>query len=79
VREETKKGKAEHKTMGYAKEPLPQPSDFLKKHEKEFVLPERMPNRVELLPFSSNFQFSQFPKQNRWCEMKLKNLVYPIR
>ena len=27
--------------MGYAKEPLPKPSEFLKAHQKEPVLPER--------------------------------------
>jgi hypothetical protein len=41
VREEANKNKTDHRTMGYAKEPAPQPNSFLKKHEKEFVLPER--------------------------------------
>lgn len=26
--------------MGYAKEPVPKPNEFLKAHEKEFKLPE---------------------------------------
>jgi hypothetical protein len=42
VREEMQKPKQDHRTMGYAKEPVPKPNDFLKAHGKEFVLPERM-------------------------------------
>ncbi|CAF1598222.1 unnamed protein product, partial [Didymodactylos carnosus] len=33
--ESLNKGKYDHRTMGYAEEPLPNPEKFLKKHEKE--------------------------------------------
>lgn len=36
VREEHKAKKQDHRTMGYAKEPVPKPNEFLKAHEKEF-------------------------------------------
>lgn len=42
VREEFVKPKQDHRTMGYAKEPVPRPNEYLKAHEKEFKLPERM-------------------------------------
>lgn len=41
VIEETVKPKQDHRTMGYAKEPVPKPNDFLKAHAKEPKLPER--------------------------------------
>jgi hypothetical protein len=41
VREEVKQVKQDHRTMGYAKEPVPRPSDYLKAHEKEFKLPDK--------------------------------------
>ena len=41
VREEVKKPKQDHRTMGYAKEPVPKPDNFLKAHQKEPKLPER--------------------------------------
>jgi hypothetical protein len=40
VREEVQRVKQDHRTMGYAKEPVPKPNEFLKAHEKEFKLPE---------------------------------------
>lgn len=40
VRDEVKNVKKDHRTMGYAKEPVPRPNEFLKAHEKEFKLPE---------------------------------------
>ncbi len=40
VREEIKKVKDDHKTMGFAKEAVPKPNEFLKAHEKEFKYPE---------------------------------------
>jgi len=41
VREEVRQAKYDHRTMGYAKEPVPKPNEFLKAHEKEFKLPEK--------------------------------------
>ena len=41
VRDELKNPKQDHRTMGYAKEPLAKPTEYLKAHEKEPVLPER--------------------------------------
>lgn len=35
VRESFKEGKDDHRTMGYAEEPLPDPQQFLKKHTSE--------------------------------------------
>lgn len=40
VKEEVKINKQDHRTMGYAKEPVPKPNEYLKAHEKEFKLPE---------------------------------------
>lgn len=40
VRDEIKRIKQDHRTMGYAKEPLAKPSEYLKAHEKEPRLPE---------------------------------------
>jgi hypothetical protein len=40
VKEEYKATKKDHRTMGYAKEPVPKPNEYLKAHEKEFKLPE---------------------------------------
>jgi len=40
VRDEVRKVKQDHRTMGYAKEPVPKPNEYLKAHEKEFKLPE---------------------------------------
>lgn len=40
MREEAHKVKQDHRTMGFAKEPVPKPTDFLKAHEKEFKFPE---------------------------------------
>lgn len=40
VRQEVRKTKQDHRTMGYAKEPVPKPDEFLKAHQKEFKLPE---------------------------------------
>ncbi|XP_059179309.1 enkurin-like [Physella acuta] len=41
VREEYVAGRDESKTMGPAKVPAPQPTDYLKKHEKEPQLPQK--------------------------------------
>lgn len=41
VREEVKQVKKDHRTMGFAKEPVPKPNEYLKAHEKEFKLPEK--------------------------------------
>jgi thioredoxin-related protein len=35
VRESFKGGKHEHRTMGYAEEPVPDPQQFLKKHQND--------------------------------------------
>jgi len=32
--------KQDHRTMGFAKEPVPKPTEYLKAHEKEPRLPE---------------------------------------
>lgn len=40
AKEELKAVKDNHRTMGYAKEPVPKPDQFVKAHSKEFVLPE---------------------------------------
>ena len=32
--------KDDHRTMGFAKEPVPKPNEFLKAHQKEFVPPK---------------------------------------
>lgn len=40
VREEFYKPKQDHRTMGFAKEPVPKPNEFLKAHEKDFKSPE---------------------------------------
>lgn len=40
VKNESNKGKFEHRTMGYPKVPLRAPDDFLKKHENEPQLDE---------------------------------------
>ena len=45
VRDEVKQVKRDHRTMGYAKEPVPRPDEFLKAHEKEFKLPEPQQSR----------------------------------
>lgn len=39
VKEEYTSGRGKYRTMGLAKEPVPSTDDFLKKHEKEPVLP----------------------------------------
>ncbi|CAF0774141.1 unnamed protein product [Brachionus calyciflorus] len=40
AKDELKNVKQDHRTMGYAKEPVPKPTDYLKAHQKEFKLPE---------------------------------------
>ena len=40
VKDEIQRVKQDHRTMGYAKEPVPKPSEFLKAHEKEPKLPQ---------------------------------------
>jgi hypothetical protein len=40
VKVEVKKNKQDHRTMGFAKEPVPKPNEYLKAHEKEYKLPE---------------------------------------
>lgn len=37
VRTEVKNTKSDHRTMGYLKEPVPKPDEFLKAHAKEFT------------------------------------------
>ena len=49
VKDEIKRVKQDHRTMGYAKEPVPKPNEYLKAHEKEPKLPQ--PNN-----FSINYQ-----------------------
>jgi len=44
VREELKAVKKDHRTMGFAKEPVPKPNEFLKAHEKEPKPKEVDPN-----------------------------------
>uniref|UniRef100_T1JAA9 Enkurin domain-containing protein n=1 Tax=Strigamia maritima TaxID=126957 RepID=T1JAA9_STRMM len=41
VKEEIKKNRSSHRTMGVAEETLPQPQSFLKKHTKELKLEEQ--------------------------------------
>ena len=41
AKDEYTKQKVDHKTMGQAKVPLRQPESFMKKHEREPVLPDR--------------------------------------
>ncbi|CAG5134770.1 unnamed protein product [Candidula unifasciata] len=41
IKEEFQTGHAHYKTMGPAKVPVPQPTEFLKKHEKEPQLPNK--------------------------------------
>lgn len=41
VKVETKAPKKDHKTMGYEKTPLRGPGEFVKRHEKEPILPEK--------------------------------------
>lgn len=41
VKDETKAPKKDHKTMGFEKTPLRAPGEFVKKHEKEPILPEK--------------------------------------
>jgi len=43
VKHETKAPKKDHKTMGFEKTPLRGPDQFVKKHEKEPVLPDKKP------------------------------------
>ena len=40
AKEEYTKQKVDHKTMGQAKVPVRQPESFMKKHEREPVLPD---------------------------------------
>ncbi|RNA39545.1 enkurin [Brachionus plicatilis] len=40
AKDELKKVKQDHRTMGYSKEPVPKPNEYLKAHEKEPKLPD---------------------------------------
>ncbi|CAF3376893.1 unnamed protein product [Rotaria sp. Silwood1] len=62
VRETFKEGKHEHRTMGYAEEPLPDPQQFLKKKQNESKTVTNPAEKKSLGPFleklSDNWQFN---------------------
>ncbi len=74
VRHELQKPKQDHRTMGYLKEPVPKPEEYLKAHAKEFSHQfPRPPNPNEEKAEKTNPKKPSVPRHNEQPLLGLKS------
>jgi hypothetical protein len=61
VKEEYKAVKQDHRTMGFAKEPVPKPNEYLKAHEKQFT--HQFPRPPVASNDFSSYKHDEVPKK----------------